>query len=116
MTDLAIALAIAAFCGGVVVPDAHVTLYAPEMGGINCSGDCTIAAFGNPLDYDVGVACGPSWPWNTPVYVTGFGWKRCQDRGGAIDDDEVDVLVYADQYTNTLHLTGNVPVVWCGTN
>lgn len=108
------AAAIALFCllsGGncIYVPDTHVTQYAPGLGGINCQEPCNLTAWMEPVEYGVTVACGPSVPYGTDVYVDGWGWFECRDRGGAIDDDEIDISVPVDEFS---WWSGDVGVVW----
>jgi len=108
-----IAYAIFLFCilqGGncIYEQEARITEYIPSRGDpINCMGNCTVGAFGYPIEYGVTVACGKDIPYNTDVYIEDIGWFKCQDRGGAIDNDEVDVA------SKELHwYTGNRPTVW----
>jgi hypothetical protein len=97
-----------------MVGDARVTSYVPEHGGVNCMEPCDKTAFMSEIEYGVTAACGPSWPWNTRVVVF-TPWRtyefRCQDRGGGITDDRVDVAMTPDQH-DRLPLYGNWPVVW----
>lgn len=77
-----------------VVTDANITVYAPELlDPLNCMEPCDLTAFLAPVVYGVTVACGPELPFNTAVFIEGVGWRRCQDRGGAIDNDEVDIAI-----------------------
>ena len=111
-----IALAFYLFCiasGGqcMYVENAHVTEYAPELGGHNCQEPCDLTAFMTPLIYGETAACGPSIPYGTRVYIEGVGWRTCQDRGGAIDDDEVDIAVLPEDYLQ-FGFSGHRDVVW----
>jgi len=38
------------------------------------------------------LACGPSLPFGTLVYIPGYGWGVCRDRGGAITDAHLDIF------------------------
>ncbi len=93
------------------VEDARVTEYSPEMGGLNCDGTCEHTAFMTPVTYGLTAACGPGIPFGTRVYIERVGWRTCQDRGGLIEDDEVDVAVRAREYQK-LGIDGRRPVVW----
>lgn len=93
------------------VKDAHITEYVPELGGNNCSEPCDMTAFMTPVIYGETAACGPTIPYGTRVYIEGVGWRTCQDRGGAIDDDEVDVAVRPAEYLR-LGIGGYRDVVW----
>jgi len=109
------ALLIFLFCfvtgsGCIFVPDANVTVYAPELGGINCEAPCDLTAYSLPLEYGIGAACGPSIRYGTKVYIESIGWRVCNDHGGAIDDDEVDVLIRASEYPSWM--SGERNVVW----
>ena len=111
-----IAWAIYLFClanGGACtfVADAHVTEYAPEMGGHNCEEPCDKTAYLTPVIYGETAACGPNIPFGTRVYIEDVGWRTCQDHGGAIDDDEVDVAVEEEDYL-LYGISGYHDVVW----
>ena len=93
-------------------PAANVTVYAPELGAHNCMEPCDLAAYLEPLQYGVGAACGPSIPYGTQAYIDGGGWRTCNDRGGAIDDDEIDVLIRAEEWPWALWMSGRRGVVW----
>jgi 3D (Asp-Asp-Asp) domain-containing protein len=111
-----IALAIYLLCVAngancLYVQDAHVTEYVPELGGHNCEEPCNMTAFGTPILYGETAACGPNIAYGTRVFIDGVGWRTCQDRGGAIDDDEVDVAVRPAEYLR-LGINGYRDVVW----
>lgn len=100
------AAAIALFCllsgaNCIVVEDTLVTLYSPELAGINCDSDCSVTASMQPPHYgEYGtVACGPGIPLGTLVYVgiPWVGFRVCLDRGGAITDHRLDVAVHAEE-------------------
>jgi hypothetical protein len=95
----------------LLVEDAHVTEYVPEFGGENCEDPCDRTAYMTPVIYGETVACGPDIPYGTQVYIQGVGWRVCQDRGGAIDNDEVDVAVEPDDYL-IWGISGYRDVVW----
>ena len=92
------------------VESARVTTYAPELSGINCQEPCNLTGYLLPLEYGVGAACGLSIPYNTRVYIEGVGWRVCNDHGGAIDDDEVDILIQAEEYPSWM--AGMRDTVW----
>lgn len=53
--------------------------------GITASG--TVATEGRT------VACPPSMSFGTKLYIDGFGYRVCEDRGGAITEGHLDVYV-----------------------
>lgn len=79
------------------VAGARITHYVPELGGTNCSEPCDRTSYMEPLLPGEGAACGPDVPYGTMVYIDGVGWRRCNDHGGAIDDDNVDALVAPEE-------------------
>jgi 3D (Asp-Asp-Asp) domain-containing protein len=93
------------------VEDARVTEYAPELGGTNCQEPCHLTAYMTPVVYGETAACGPGIPYGTQVFIEGVGRRICQDRGGAIDDDEVDVAVRPEDYMRW-GINGHRAVVW----
>ncbi len=98
-----------------LVRDARVTEYVPEWGGINCMEPCHLTGYLTPIIYGTTAACGLSIPWNTSVHIfTPWGKyvRYCQDHGGGIDDDEVDVAVLPADHP--LGLYGYWDVVWVG--
>jgi len=95
----------------LLVEDARVTEYVPELGGTNCSEPCDRTAYMTPIIYGETAACGPDIPYGTEVYIQDVGWRTCQDRGGAIDNDEVDVAVLPEEYL-LLGINGYRDVVW----
>jgi len=91
--------------------NSRVTTYLPEKGGANCDSDCSITAYSEPVDYERGIACGPSIPYGTPVYIQGFGWRgECKDLGGGITDNRLDVAMRLEDEGNWIH--GDFQVVW----
>lgn len=110
------AMVIYLFClanGGhcAFVDAAHVTEYSPEMGGINCQEPCNLTGYLTPIEYGVTAACGRNMPYGTRVFIDDVGWRTCQDHGGAIDDDEVDVAVRPKDYLKA-GISGYHDVVW----
>jgi 3D (Asp-Asp-Asp) domain-containing protein len=110
------ALMIYLFClvnGGncLYVEDARVTEYVPELGGTNCEEPCDLTAYMTPVIYGETAACGPNIPYGTQVFIEDVGWRTCQDRGGAIDDDEIDVAVPPDEYLVS-GISAHRTVVW----
>lgn len=92
------------------VESANVTTYAPELGGINCQEPCNLTGYLQLLEYGIGAACGPSIRYGTKVHIEGVGWRICNDHGGAIDNDEVDILIRAEEYPSWM--AGKRDVVW----
>ena len=39
------------------------------------------------------LACPPSFPFGTKIYIDGIGERRCEDRGGAIKGNHVDIYM-----------------------
>lgn len=93
------------------VQDARITEYVPEMGGANCSEPCDRTASMTPIEYGKTAACGPAIPFGTQVYIENVGWRVCEDRGGLIANDEVDVAVRKTDFMK-LGINGCRPVVW----
>ena len=109
MNALLIYLFCIAFGGSCAFAEsANVTVYAPELGGINCMEPCDRTAYLEELQYGIGAACGLSIKYGTEVYIEGVGWRVCNDHGGSIDNDEVDVLV--EGYPSWIN--GQRDVVW----
>jgi 3D (Asp-Asp-Asp) domain-containing protein len=93
------------------VENARVTEYVPELGGQNCEEPCDKTAYMTPVIYGETVACGPDIPYSTRVYIQDVGWRICQDHGGAIDNDEIDVAVPPHEYL-VMGYSGYRNVVW----
>ena len=94
----------------IFIPDANVTVYAPELGGHNCQEPCDKTAYQEPLQYGIGAACGLSIGYGTEVYIEGVGWRICNDHGGSIDNSEVDILIRASEYPSWM--SGKRDVIW----
>lgn len=80
------------FGGRCMVGIAHVSHYAPELGGVNCQKPCDQDGAGRPIQYGVHAACDRP-AYNSRVYMEDIGWRRCWDTGGAIDGFDVDVAI-----------------------
>ena len=112
MTAALILLFCMAFGGNCIhEPAARVTEYVPAWGGINCSEPCDLTASMTPVTAGVTAACGPGIPFGTRVFIEDVGWRTCQDRGGAIDDDEIDVAVEPEDFM-LRGINGHHAVVW----
>ena len=74
----------------VIVVTVVVTCFVPSLGGINVWNDGSVTASGFPPGPRV-VACGPKWPMYSAVYIPGYGWGVCLDRGGGVRGYDVDV-------------------------
>jgi 3D (Asp-Asp-Asp) domain-containing protein len=109
---LTIILLLSGICPNCIyITNAHVTAYAPAIGDeLNCQEPCNITASGLEVEIGVTAACGPNIPFGTHVVVEGLGEYICYDRGGAIDDDEVDIAVDYD-YVWTIG-NGERGVIW----
>ena len=110
----AVCLALGNHC--VIEPEARVTSYVPEWGPpLQCMEPCDRTAFMSPILYGETAACGPGMPWNTEVLIFA-PWgqvieRRCQDRGGAITDDRIDIAMTPAEH-EARPLYGNWPVLW----
>lgn len=103
--------------GDCAYSETRVTSYVPELGGINCDHDCSVGAWSIPLESEVSVACGPSFPFETRVYIfTPWGEvleRLCHDRGGAIHDfTNVDVYMTLEEHEERPLYGHDWPVVW----
>jgi len=90
--------------------NARVTSYVPEFGGHNCAEPCHLTAFMEPINYGQTLACGPNIPYGTDVYIDGWGWGQCLDRGGAITDSRIDIAMKPEDEGHFIH--GDLNVVW----
>lgn len=62
------------------------TWYNPELGGINCAGDCATFGSGEIIQdyhYNHSAACLTRWRGRV-LEIPGFGSFHCRDSGGAI--------------------------------
>jgi 3D (Asp-Asp-Asp) domain-containing protein len=75
----------------------NVTMYAPlsagAIGGHDYSGDPSITYSGERVIPGKTAAAGPNIPLGTEIYVEGIGWRRVNDRGGAIGPNDIDLAV-----------------------
>lgn len=69
----------------------------PEQKALNCPNGRT--ATGTTPKAGRTLACGPSLKGKT-IHLEGFGKRVCEDRGGAITDNRVDV--YVDTYAEAM--------------
>ncbi len=95
LIEIAIVLCLA-MGGECQAEESRVTVYAPQMGGINCEEPCDVTASGWPVMYGVTVACSPEHMWDW-VYLEGIGWRRCLDTGGWITGSDVDVAIPVEE-------------------
>jgi len=98
----------------VVVEDARVTSYAWELGGINCQEPCHLTAFMSPVVFGQTAACGPDMPWRTKVTIFmpyGPIVRYCEDRGGAITNERVDIAMGLEEIKNN-PIHGDFLVLW----
>jgi len=79
----------------VYAKDYKISFYFPPYGGINCNGRyaCSYTASGKRVMEGVGyyAACPPSLPFGTKIIILGKEWI-CEDRGGAITEEWLDLL------------------------
>jgi len=75
----------------------EATAYAPldpkAQKGMCYSGDPWLTASGMPTKPGVTVAADPSIPFGTWLYIKGIGWRRVDDRGGAIKGKRIDICM-----------------------
>lgn len=65
----------------------YYTPAADENGGYDGTSS------GAPLTVGRTIAAGPGIPFGTRIFIPGVGWRTVEDRGGAIDNSRIDVLV-----------------------
>jgi 3D (Asp-Asp-Asp) domain-containing protein len=74
-----------------------ITMYAPlsagAIGGYDFSGDPSLTYSGEKVVPGETAAAGPNIPLGTRIYVEGLGWRRVNDRGGAIGPNDIDLAV-----------------------
>lgn len=75
----------------------NITMYAPlsagAIGGYDFSGDPSQTYSGEKVVPGETAAAGPNIPLGTRIYVEGLGWRRVNDRGGAIGPNDIDLAV-----------------------
>lgn len=74
----------------------EVTAYSPfdDRNGINSDGNPSITASGEPSQVGVSVAAHKDdFAFGTPIYIKGLGRRVVHDRGGAIKQGQIDVMV-----------------------
>lgn len=75
----------------------NITMYAPlsagAIGGHDYSGDPSLSYNGEKVVPGKTAAAGPNIPMGTEIYVEGLGWRRVNDRGGAIGPNDIDLAV-----------------------
>lgn len=58
-----------------------------------CGKSDGITASGLKVKENVTLACPPQFPFGTKIYISGIGTRVCEDRGGAIKGNHVDIYV-----------------------
>jgi len=75
----------------------EATAYAPldpqAVEGVCYAGDPNVTASGMPIEPGISVAAGPDIPFGTWLWIEGLGWRRVDDRGGAIRDGSIDICM-----------------------
>lgn len=75
----------------------NITMYAPlsagAVGGHDYTGDPSMSYSGEKVVPGETAAAGPNIPIGTKIYVEGLGWRRVNDRGGAIGPNDIDLAV-----------------------
>ncbi|MGD9552536.1 MAG: hypothetical protein AB7V60_05490 [Candidatus Caldatribacteriota bacterium] len=82
----------------VEIKEVDVTFYAPldpnAIEGWDYEGDPNITASGEKVRFNDTIAAGLDIPFYTKVYIEGMGWYTVHDRGGLIDNNELDIAVF----------------------
>lgn len=78
----------------------YYTPAADENGGYDGTSS------GAPLTVGRTIAAGPGIPFGTRIFIPGVGWRVVEDRGSAITDGRIDVLVEDKEiaYANGRHM------------
>lgn len=58
-----------------------------------CGKSNGITSSGLRVEENRTLACPPSFPFGTRIYIDGVGERRCEDRGGAIRGNHVDIYM-----------------------
>lgn len=58
-----------------------------------CGKSNGITSSGLRVEENRTLACPPSFPFGTKIYIDGVGERRCEDRGGAIKGNHVDIYM-----------------------
>ncbi len=58
-----------------------------------CGKNNGITSSGLRVEENRTLACPPSFPFGTIIYIDGVGERRCEDRGGAIKGNHVDIYM-----------------------
>lgn len=61
-----------------------------------------ITASGERVNAGITAACPPEIPLGTPINIQGLGTRICQDRGGAIKGQHIDVYVQSVEQARSL--------------
>lgn len=94
----------------VYMGDFKITYYCDERYQHICGGN-GITASGKPTE--IGVTAAADWgilPKGSMVYIENIGFREIQDRGGAVNDKHIDVLVQGHQ--EALNLGTHYNGVW----
>lgn len=82
-----------------------ITYYCDERTNHICGGS-GVTASGAPTEVGTTIAVDPSViPYGTEVYIEGIGHRTAQDRGGAVNNKHIDVLVQTHDEALTLGTT-----------
>ena len=77
--------------------EVELTAYAPldsrAVEGMCFSGDPTVTASGSRSTPGRTVAAGRGFAYGTKIYIPGHGHRIVEDRGGAISDTHIDLMV-----------------------
>ncbi len=58
-----------------------------------CENSKGITSSGLPVEENRTLACPPVFPFGAKIYIEGIGERRCEDRGGAIKGNHVDIYM-----------------------
>lgn len=71
-----------------VVNASAYTASADECGNSN-----GVTSSGLKVEEGRTIACPPEFPFGAKIYIEGIGERRCEDRGGAIKGNHIDIYV-----------------------
>lgn len=75
----------------------ELTFYAPldpgAIKGVCYSGDPRVTSSGMESQPGVSIAMGPAYEYGQQVFIAGIGFREVHDRGGAIGNGNIDVMV-----------------------
>lgn len=81
------------------LPDGRFTINASAYTAAadECGKSDGITASGLKVEENRTLACPPSFPFGTKIAIEGMGEYRCEDRGGAIKGNKIDIYMQTKQ-------------------